>query len=130
MSLFGPCGPCQHERIQTYPDGRQWCLGCGRWVNETLGQTIRFERRRAKLTLREVSRRSGVSLSYISDLERGRQHGECSVRTVACIASAIGRLDAGREIFAHFERVWDEAWNETARREWAPGLEGEKADER
>ena len=39
---------------------------------DTLGLRLRMLRRRAGLTLEDVSSRAGISLSFLSDLERGR----------------------------------------------------------
>lgn len=39
----------------------------------TIGQRIRSRRRELNLTLRELSERSDLSITYISDLERGKR---------------------------------------------------------
>ena len=41
--------------------------------NVETGRRARVERRKAKLSLREVARRMGVSAPYVSDLELGRR---------------------------------------------------------
>lgn len=40
-------------------------------LRESLGSVLRDHRRESSVTLRELSARSGVSLGYISEVERG-----------------------------------------------------------
>ena len=49
---------------------------------------VRAFRDHRGLTLRELSRRSGVSLSYLSEIEQGRKPG--SVAAMTRIAGALG----------------------------------------
>ena len=52
------------------------------------GSPVRAFRDHQGLSLRELSRRSGVSLSYLSEIERGRKPG--SVAAMTRIAAALG----------------------------------------
>ena len=52
------------------------------------GSPVRAFRDHRGLSLRELSRRSGVSLSYLSEIERGRKPG--SVAAMTRIAAALG----------------------------------------
>jgi transcriptional regulator with XRE-family HTH domain len=52
-----------------------------------LGALIRYRRQRAKLTLRQLAERAGVSNPYLSQVERGLH--EPSVRVLGAIAAAL-----------------------------------------
>ncbi len=49
---------------------------------------VRAFRNHGGLTLRELSRRSGVSVSYLSEIEQGRKPG--SIAALSRIATALG----------------------------------------
>jgi hypothetical protein len=53
-----------------------------------LGEVLRSLRTKDKKTLREVSERAGVSLGYLSEVERGQK--EASSELLGSIASALG----------------------------------------
>lgn len=53
-----------------------------------IGHTIHHHRIRRDLSLSELSRRSGVSKSYISNLERGKQQNP-SLSKIKAISSAL-----------------------------------------
>jgi transcriptional regulator with XRE-family HTH domain len=53
---------------------------------DTLAGRLRWLRKQSGLTLREVSARSGVSLSFLSDLERGERGVLPSLETLEAIA--------------------------------------------
>jgi transcriptional regulator with XRE-family HTH domain len=55
---------------------------------EALGRTIRGERLGARLSLRELADRTGVSNAYLSQIERGLHEPSLSVLTA--IAAALG----------------------------------------
>ena len=55
---------------------------------ESLGRRVRQRRLRDSLTLRELSRRAGLSSRFLMDVEAGR--GNISVRKLAAVASALG----------------------------------------
>ncbi len=52
------------------------------------GSPVRAFRDHRGITLRELSRRSGVSVSYLSEIEQGRKPG--SVAAMTRIAGALG----------------------------------------
>ena len=55
-------------------------------INDT--RPIRAFREYRGLTLQELSDRTGLAISYISEIERGRKSG--SIAAIARIASALG----------------------------------------
>ncbi|MDP1819507.1 MAG: helix-turn-helix transcriptional regulator [Acidimicrobiales bacterium] len=54
---------------------------------EALGQSIRSQRQKAELTLRELAAKTNVSNPYLSQIERGLH--EPSVRVLKAIAGAL-----------------------------------------
>lgn len=51
------------------------CKGSGKaYDHRAIGQQVNGARKAAKLRLREISKRSGYTISYISDLEQGRRN--------------------------------------------------------
>jgi len=58
-----------------------------RYLNEYLGLTIRQERERQRLSLRDVCSMANVSLGYLSEVERGKKEASGSV--INSIASAL-----------------------------------------
>ncbi|QGF24813.1 helix-turn-helix domain-containing protein [Raineyella fluvialis] len=56
-------------------------------MREHLGASLRSERVEQGKTLREVSRRAGVSLGYLSEVERGQK--EASSELLAAICGAL-----------------------------------------
>jgi transcriptional regulator with XRE-family HTH domain len=52
-----------------------------------LGERMRARRRQLGLTLAEVAKASGLSIAYVSNLERG--HGNPTLQAIEAIASAI-----------------------------------------
>ena len=56
---------------------------------ETLGMSLRGLRKAFGMTLKQLAEQTGLSISYLSDMERGRN---CpSVKTLKKIAAAYGR---------------------------------------
>lgn len=55
---------------------------------EQLGQTLRAARQRAGLTLEDLSGRTGLSLRFLSELERGKEGA--SLGRVLRVAAALG----------------------------------------
>ena len=55
---------------------------------EAVGGVLRAERRRQDRTLADVAERSGVSLPYLSEVERGRK--EPSSEVLGAVAGALG----------------------------------------
>lgn len=56
-------------------------------MSNILGEFIRGERRGKELTLREVSRRTGLSPAFLSDIELGRR--TMSPRALSRVADAL-----------------------------------------
>ncbi|GLZ07568.1 XRE family transcriptional regulator [Actinomadura sp. NBRC 104412] len=56
-------------------------------MNVPLGQTVRMERERAGLSMRELARRVGVSASFLSQFELGQS--QAAVSTLFAIASEL-----------------------------------------
>lgn len=61
--------------------------GSGGEADELLGRRIRHLRKARDLALKDVAERSGLSISFLSQIERGRS--SASVRVLARIASAL-----------------------------------------
>lgn len=57
-------------------------------LRRVIGAVLRRVRLRQRLTLREVAERAGVSLAYLSEIERGRK--EASSEVLAAICDALG----------------------------------------
>lgn len=57
-------------------------------LRRVIGAVLRRVRLRQRLTLREVAQRAGVSLAYLSEIERGRK--EASSEVLAAICAALG----------------------------------------
>lgn len=57
-------------------------------LREAIGQVLRDLRTRDHKTLREVSERAGVSLGYLSEVERGQK--EASSELLSSIAQSLG----------------------------------------
>ncbi|MCZ9308476.1 helix-turn-helix domain-containing protein [Corynebacterium uberis] len=57
-------------------------------LRQALGEALRGFRAEAHVTLRELAEASNVSLSYLSELERGRK--EVSSEVLAAICHALG----------------------------------------
>ena len=57
-------------------------------LREAIGQVLRELRTRDRKTLREVSEKAGVSLGYLSEVERGQK--EASSELLSSIADSLG----------------------------------------
>lgn len=70
-----------------------------------LGKAIRFIRQNAKLTQRQVADKSGIHLTQISDLERGKVNP--THRTIKRLAKGLGvpcsQIFTLEEVFARGE---------------------------
>lgn len=56
-------------------------------LREELGEVLRYRREMKGFTLRDLSARANVSLSYLSEIERGQK--EVSSEVLASIAQAL-----------------------------------------
>ena len=57
-------------------------------LRELLGATLRAARQRQQRTLKDVADRAGVSMTYLSEIERGRK--EASSEVVGAVTRALG----------------------------------------
>lgn len=76
-------------------------------LRRVIGAVLRRERQRQGLTLREVARAAGVSVPYLSEVERGRK--EASSEVLAAVCRALGLylsdlLEAVRDDLRRVER--------------------------
>lgn len=76
-------------------------------LRRVIGVVLRRERQRQGLTLREVARAAGVSVPYLSEVERGRK--EASSEVLAAVCRALGLylsdlLEAVRDDLRRVER--------------------------
>lgn len=76
-------------------------------LRRVIGAVLRRVRLRQRRTLREVAQEAGVSLAYLSEIERGRK--EVSSEVLAAICAALGLrlmdlLDEAREELSRLER--------------------------
>ena len=70
-------------------------------LRETLGHVIRDRRKGQKLTLQQMSDKTGVSLGYLSQIELGKN--SASIETLYRICLALGMKMA--ELFAAIQRI-------------------------
>ena len=68
--------------VETLPEGKDVSL------REAIGHVLRDLRTRDNKTLREVSEKAGVSLGYLSEVERGQK--EASSELLSSIAGSLG----------------------------------------
>lgn len=57
-------------------------------MRELMGEILRAERVEQRLTLRQVAAEAGISLGYLSEVERGQK--EASSELLAAICQALG----------------------------------------
>ncbi|GAA2061378.1 helix-turn-helix domain-containing protein [Williamsia deligens] len=57
-------------------------------LRELLGATLRSARQRQQRTLKDVADRAGVSMTYLSEVERGQK--EASSEVVGAVTRALG----------------------------------------
>lgn len=63
-----------------------------------LGDVLRNRRARRGLTLRELSKEAGVSLGYISEIERGRKEASSELLSSLCGALDVPLSSVLREV--------------------------------
>ncbi|WP_300768475.1 helix-turn-helix transcriptional regulator [uncultured Bifidobacterium sp.] len=80
----------EHERAARSTTRRRESEGSSRDVSlrEAIGHVLRDLRTRDRKTLREVSEKAGVSLGYLSEVERGQK--EASSELLSSISEALG----------------------------------------
>ena len=92
--------PAPHEPVPAAPAPEPL------W-REAVGHELREERTRAGRTLSDVAETSGVSLQYLSEIERGRK--EPSSEMIAAVAGALGTslVDLTTEVAEHLRGAQD-----------------------
>ena len=69
-------------------------------LRDVLGASLRKARRERHLTLAQVSDRSGVSVAYLSEIERGRKEPSSEILAAVCgalDATLVGLVGAAHE---------------------------------
>jgi transcriptional regulator with XRE-family HTH domain len=67
-------------------------------LRRLLGDVLRRHRIRQSRTLRDVSTSAGVSLGYLSEVERGRKEASSELLAAICGALAVSLSDVLREV--------------------------------
>jgi transcriptional regulator with XRE-family HTH domain len=67
-------------------------------VREAVGGALRRRRQAQGRTLREVAEAAGVSLTYLSEVERGRKEASSEVLEAVCAALRLGPAELFLEV--------------------------------
>jgi len=67
-------------------------------LREAVGEALRRRRRAQGRTLREVADAAGVSLTYLSEVERGRKEASSEVLEAVCAALRLGLAELFFEV--------------------------------
>jgi transcriptional regulator with XRE-family HTH domain len=67
-------------------------------LREAVGEALRRRRQAQGRTLREVADAAGVSLTYLSEVERGRKEASSEVLEAVCAALRFGLADLFFEV--------------------------------
>ena len=67
-------------------------------LREAVGEALRRRRQAQGRTLREVADAAGVSLTYLSEVERGRKEASSEVLEAVCAALRLGLADLFFEV--------------------------------
>jgi ribosome-binding protein aMBF1 (putative translation factor) len=62
-------------------------------LREAVGQALRSERTAQRRTLNEVAERAGISMQYLSEIERGRKEASSEILGAVCTSLGIRLLD-------------------------------------
>jgi transcriptional regulator with XRE-family HTH domain len=62
-------------------------------LREAVGQALRRERTAQRRTLNEVAERAGISMQYLSEIERGRKEASSEILGAVCTSLGIRLLD-------------------------------------
>lgn len=74
-------------------------------LRELIGDTLRRQRVRRGMTLRDVSARARVSLGYISEVERGQKEPSSELLAALCEALEVSLSRLLREVSVQLELV-------------------------
>jgi transcriptional regulator with XRE-family HTH domain len=67
-------------------------------LREAVGEALRRRRQHQGRTLREVAEAAGVSLTYLSEVERGRKEASSEVLEAVCAALHLGLAELFFEV--------------------------------
>jgi transcriptional regulator with XRE-family HTH domain len=67
-------------------------------LREAVGEALRRRRQQQGRTLREVAEAAGVSLTYLSEVERGRKEASSEVLEAVCAALHLGLAELFFEV--------------------------------
>jgi transcriptional regulator with XRE-family HTH domain len=67
-------------------------------LREAVGEALRRRRQAQGRTLREVAAAAGVSLTYLSEIERGRKEASSEVLEAVCAALRLGLAELFFEV--------------------------------
>ena len=67
-------------------------------LREAVGEALRRRRQAQGRTLREVAEAAGVSLTYLSEVERGRKEASSEVLEAVCAALRLGLAELFFEV--------------------------------
>jgi transcriptional regulator with XRE-family HTH domain len=67
-------------------------------LREAVGEALRRRRQAQGRTLREVAETAGVSLTYLSEVERGRKEASSEVLEAVCAALRLGLAELFFEV--------------------------------
>ena len=67
-------------------------------LREAVGEALRRRRLAQRRTLREVATAAGVSLTYLSEVERGRKEASSEVLEAVCAALRLGLAELFFEV--------------------------------
>ena len=74
-------------------------------VRDLIGASLRRRRQAQGRTLREVAQAAGVSLTYLSEVERGRKEASSEVLAAVCVALGVVLSDLLFEVAEGLARV-------------------------
>ena len=74
-------------------------------LRELIGDTLRRQRTRRGMTLREVSAKARVSLGYISEVERGQKEPSSELLAALCDALGVSLSRLLREVSVQLELI-------------------------
>lgn len=62
-------------------------------MREMFGRVLREYREETGMTMRKLSRKTGISISHISDVERGKKEASSEMLDDMCIGLGLNTLD-------------------------------------
>lgn len=74
-------------------------------LRRVIGAVLRRVRLRQRRTLREVAQKAGVSLAYLSEIERGRKEASSEVLAAICRALGLRLVDLLAQVHEELARL-------------------------